>query len=214
MADLATLEEVLERLGLDAPSAEVEAVVDAWRLAIQQRVLDLTGFVLVPGVRTEQKTNVQLGRVFVMKYRPLELPVSIAVRSLGASPQSSYNILADLVDPYYGKIMAVSGDIGPTWPPSESVAPWFRWRSTIWPVAVYTYTVSAIPAEVLPILNRAVVEWAALVYALQPMTGRLKSFTAEKISETYENNKLQGSVPPIVSALLGPFMRGTATLVF
>jgi len=40
-----------------------------------------------------------------------------------------------------------------------------------------------------------------------------QSFSAEKISETYSFNT-QFKIPPIVNTLLGPYIRGSASLIF
>lgn len=216
--DLATLEEIAERLELTNPSSTVEAVLDAWRLALQQRVLDLTGFSLTAGPKTDLRTNVQAGATFETKFRPVDQAVAVVARARSLGNQFAA-VQADLVDPAQGKVILVGASDLTGYPISDYgigvAAPWFRWRQVIWPVVTVNYNVLEVPEELRPMLGRAVVEWVAFTWVLKPQGGRLASFSAEKISESYQNFDLKGnSMPPVVSALLSPFVRGTATIVW
>lgn len=226
MADLVTLAEVKARLELSDTDASRDAVIDALRVAVQEKVLDLTGFIAAdsdaPVTKSEQQTEVRLGEPRYMRYRPLQpmssdpaRAVRLEARSLASGTLNS--ILGDLTDVDQGKIIPLASELTPVFPPIGGVAPWYRWRQMVWPVVVFTYLVVPItPATAPAALKAAIVEWAAFVWSMKPMSGRLKSFTAEKISETYDNYKLDANaMPPVVAALLGKYMaRGTTSLVF
>lgn len=215
---LCTTEEVLARLSLTpGADAEVDAVVDAIRLAVEELVLDRTGFTFVGGSKSEQHQNVQLGISVVMKYRPI-LPLSadpanaltLQARSLASSTFNK--ILGDLVDPYVGRVLPLASELTPVFPPTGGSAPWTRWRQMIWPVVVFTYNVDALGSVTNPVpaaLNRAAVEWAAAVYS-RPSGGALASVTVEKVSETY----IKVATPPVVGMLLARYTRAVASLVF
>jgi hypothetical protein len=188
-----------------------DAVLDAWRAAIEERILALTGFSFTGGVMTEQQIDVQLGVNRFMQFRPL-LPVvpgdplkSVVLKARSLASSTFNDILGDIRDPFKGLVVPLASELTPVFPPIGGVAPWLRWRQMIWPVVLFTYNVDPLGSTTNPVptsLNRAVVEWAASIYA-HPGAGRIKSFTAEKISETYNMMVM----PKIVEALIGRYIR-------
>lgn len=208
---LATLSEVRDRLQLPTGDVAQDAVLDAIRTAVEERILGLTRFTFTGGSRTEQQIDVQLGVSRLMSKRPI-LPassdplktVTLQARSLASSTLS--NIIGDIRDAYEGRIMPLASELTPIFPPVGGMAPWFRWRQMIWPVVIFTYLVDPLGSTTNPVpasLNRATVEWAASVYAM-PGAGRVRSFSAEKISETY----IDQAMPPVVNMLLGSYTKG------
>jgi hypothetical protein len=232
MADLATLAEIKGRLELADVDATRDAVLEAWRLAIQERVLDLTGFLLPDDPyftsiqKVEEQQNVQLGMSRLMKYRPLvpmstdpTKAVTLRARMLGSS--TSDTILGEIRDTWRARVIALASELpsASAWPPTGIgvTAVWRRWQQAIWPTIEYTYLVDPLGSPTNPTpeaLNRTVVEWAAFVWAMKPHSGRVRSFSAESVSETYENYPVTTAVPPIVSLLLSRYIRGQGSLIF
>jgi hypothetical protein len=229
MLSLATTQEIVDRLQVIAASDSAQiALVDAFRQAIEERILSLTGFLFTddpyfaPASQTEQQTNVQLGISRFMAKRPI-VPMSplaaqaVKLQARSLASDTLNDILGDLQDKKNGSIMPLASELTPVFPPVGGQAPWFRWRQMIWPVVTFTYIVDPLGSPTNPIpnsLTAATFEWAAFIYAMRPMTGRLKSFSAEKISETYEYYMLKGAVPPTVMMLLGPYIRNRGSLIF
>lgn len=215
---LSALSEVRDRLQIPEGDPAQDAVLDAFRTAVEERILDLTRFTFTGGTQTEQQVDVQLGVSRLMKKRPI-VPLSgdplktvkLQARSLASSTLS--DIVGDIRDAYEGRIMPLASELTPIFPPVGGLAPWFRWRQMIWPVVIFTYAVDPLGSATNPVprsLNRAAVEWAASIYAL-PAAGRIRSFSAEAISETYTD----WSIPPIVGMLLAPYTKSRkAGLIF
>lgn len=231
MIELATTVEIFQRLGIPSPSAAQAASADALRLSVQERVLAMTGFLVTddpyfsPSQQTEDFSDRQIGTSFLTKYRPI-LPMSdsdptreIIMKARIISDRNFSVIQAAIKDRYKGRVVPIGWNQSPTFPPYGGyVAPWFRWQQPIWDTVRVIYNVDPLGSDTNPVpasLNRAVVEWAAAIFSL-PMGGVLQSqsFSAEKISETLSFNMQWKGIPPIVTALLGPYIRGTGTLVF
>lgn len=230
--DQSTTQEIIDRLNLPPGVFGVEqnAVVDAWRLAIQDRVLRLTGFFVNADpyfnpvtISKEEQQDVQIGVSRLMRYRPIipmtadpQKAVILEARSLASNTFNT--ILGDIKDRNEGRIMPLSSELTPIFPPIGGLAPWYRWRQITWPFVQFTYLVdplgSPTNSEPLHSLNRAIVEWAAFVWATQPYRGRLSSFSAEQISESYQHYVLTGPYPPIVMALLARYIRSTGSIIF
>lgn len=231
--DLATTQQIIDRLNLPPGvfGPEQNAVVDAWRLALQDRVLRLTGFLVNNDpyfnpvrITAEEQQDVQIGVSRLMRYRPI-IPINPAdpqnfvilqARSLASATFNT--ILGDLKDRQEGRVMPLASELTPIFPPIGGLASWYRWRQMIWPFVQFTYLVdplgSPTNSEPLNSLNRAVVEWAAFIWAMQPYRGRLAGFSAEQISENYIHYTLKGPYPPIVAALLARYIRGAASIIF
>lgn len=228
MIQLATTAQIFQRLGIASPTADQSASADAFRLAIEERVLALTGFLVTddpyfaPSQQTDEQIDVQLGISRLMRYRPL-IPMSsnpqrtciLQARSLASDNFNT--ILGDIRDLKTGRIMPLASELTPVFPPVGGLAPWFRWRQMIWPVVRFTYLVDPLgsPTNPVPVsLNRAVVEWVASIIS-RPLGGILQSqsFSAEKISESLSFHQLW-NIPPLVNALLAAYTRGRGNLIF
>ena len=195
-------------------------MLDAFRLAAEERVLALAGFTFASGNQTEQHENVQLGVSRLMKFRPI-LPLSddplktvlLQARSLASGTLSE--IIGDIRDPAEGRIMPLASELTPVFPPVGGQAPWLRWRQAIWPTVIFTYKVDPLGSVTNPVpasLNRACVEWAAAM-AARPAGGAVQSYSAESISETF-TDALRFPMPLVVTALMGRYIRSQASLVF
>lgn len=230
MIELATTAEIFQRLEIASPSVAQSATADAFRLAVQERVLAMTGFLVTddpyfgPSQQTEDFTDRQIGTSFLTKYRPI-LPMSdsdptaeIIMKARIISDRNFSVIQGAVKERYKGRVVPIGWNQSPTFPPYGGyVAPWFRWQQPIWDTIRVIYNVDPLGSDTNPIpvsLNRAIVEWVAALYS-RPMGGTLQShsFSAEKISETFSFN-MQWKIPPIVTTLLSPYIRGTGTLVF
>lgn len=224
MIALATTDQIRQRLGLASLSADQSATVDGLRLAIEERVLALTGFLrtddpyFAPSSQTDELIDVQLGISRLMQYRPIipmpgNDPQKTCILQARSLASNTFNtILGDIRDKKTGRIMPLASELTPVFPPVGGLAPWFRWRQMIWPVVRFTYLVDPLGSPTNPVppsLTRAVVEWVAFIVARHP--GMLASFTAEKISESYN---YQYTIPPLVTALLAPYIRSRGTLIF
>lgn len=230
MIELATTNEIFQRLNIASPTVAQSATADALRLALQERVLAMTGFLVTddpyfsPSSQTEDFSDRQIGTSFLTKYRPI-IPMSdadptaeIVMKARIISDRNFSVIQGAVKDRYKGRIVPIGWNQSPTFPPYGGyVAPWFRWQQPIWDTVRVIYNVDPLGSATNPIpvsLNRAIVEWAAAIFA-RPMGGVLQSmsFSAEKISETLSFQMLW-KIPPIVTTLLAPYIRGTGTLVF
>ena len=218
---LCTLEEIKARLLASGSNADRDAMLDAYRVAVEERVLALTGFAFGPDfnpvTKTEQHENVQLGVSRLMRYRPI-LPMSgdpqrtVLLRARSLASNTFDTILGDIRDPVEGRIMPLASELTPVFPPVGGQAPWLRWRQMIWPTVIFTYLVDPLGSPTNPTpasLNRACVEWVAQM-ASRPAGGAVKSYTAEKISETFADKM----PTDVVSALLGRYIRSQASMVF
>lgn len=221
MPSLATLDEIKTRLQLSGSNPDRDAMLDAYRLAAEEKVLDLIGMAFDDSngnVKTEQHENVQLGISRLMKLRPI-VPMSadpqrtVQLRARSLASNTFDTILGDIRDPAEGRIMPLASELTPVFPPVGGQAPWYRWRQMIWPTVVFTYKVDPLGSSTNPVtasMNRAVIEWAASM-AYRPGGGIVKSYSAEKISETFQD---QIVVPQTVYALLGKLVRSQAGLVY
>jgi hypothetical protein len=221
--ELATLDQIRQRLRLASLTTDQGAALDVMRQAVQERVLLLTGFLVTddpyfsPSSQTEEQTDVQLGVSRLMQYRPIipmgsdpQTTVILEARSLASN---SFNkIIGDIRDRKEGRVMPLASELTPVFPPIGGQAPWFRWRNAIWPVVRFTYLVDPLGSATNPVpkaLTLAVVEWVAFLIARNP--AMVQSFTAEKISESYYYNWM---IPPIVTSMLSIYIRGKASLIF
>jgi len=218
---LSTLEEIKTRLQLSGSNPDRDAMLDAYRLAVEEKILDLIGMAFDDGqgnLKTEQHENVQLGISRLMKFRPI-LPISdnpqrtvtLQARSLASSTLDT--ILGDIRDPKEGRIMPLASELTPVFPPVGGQAPWYRWRQMIWPTVIFTYKIDPLGSATNPItasMNRACIEFAASM-AYRPGGGIVKSYSAEKISETFQDKI---AVPQTVYILLGRLVRNQASFVF
>ena len=168
--ELVTTDEIIARLRIPGgPGADQTAVIDAFRLAIQERVLALTGFLVTddpyfsPSSQTEEQENVQLGISRLMRYRPI-IPMSsdpqrtVILRARSLASNTLDTILGDIRDKKAGRIMPLASELTPVFPPVGGQAPWFRWRQMIWPTVSFTYLVDPLgsPTNPVPVsLNRA-----------------------------------------------------------
>jgi len=215
---LCTLDEIKTRVLATGSNPDRDAMLDAYRLAVEERILSLTGFTFTGGSHTEEQIDVQLGVSRLMRYRPI-IPMSadpqktviLMARSLASSTFSE--ILGDIRDAFKGRIMPLASELTPVFPPVGGQAPWVRWRQMIWPVVRFTYLVDPLGSATNPItpsLNRAAIEWAAS-FIMRPGGGIVQSYSAEKISETFSNKYV---MPPTVNMLIGNLIRTQAGLVF
>jgi len=214
---LCTLAAIKARLGLPAASGSEDAVLDAFRLAIEEEILARTGFTFSGGTKTEQHMKVQLGISRVMRQRPITpmstnpaAAVRLSARSLASGTFS--DILGDLIDPYEGRIMPMASELTPIFPPIGGLAPWFRWRQMVWEIVKFTYVVDPLGSGTNPIpaaLERAAVEWTVSCHA-RAGGGAVESLSAEKVSENY----IEQAEPPVVRMLLGRYLREKAIMVF
>jgi hypothetical protein len=222
MPSLTTLEEIKARLGALAAGVnpERDAMLDAYRVAVEERILALTGFSFTGGIQTEEQIDVQLGVSRLMTLRPI-LPMStdptravkLEARSLASATFAT--ILGDVRNAYDGRIMPLASELTPVFPPIGGQAPWVRWRQMIWPTVKFTYIVDPLGSATNPIpasLNRAAVEWTVFI-AGRPFAGLVQSYSAEKISETFFNH-LKTAQPPVVQMLLAKYTRNQASMVF
>lgn len=221
--ELATIDQVRQRLRFGTLTADQSAALDVILLAIQERVLLLTGFLVTddpyfsPSRQTEEQIDVQIGLSRLMQYRPIipmsndpQTTVLLEARSLASNTFNT--ILGDIRDRKTGRVMPLASELTPVFPPVGGLAPWFRWRQMIWPVVRFTYLVDPLGSPTNPVpkaLTAAVIEWTAFLIARNP--AMVQSFTAEKISESFYYNWM---IPPIVTSLLSPYIRGKASLIF
>lgn len=230
MIELATTTEIFQRLGIASPTAAQAASADALRLALQERVLAISGFLVTddpyfsPSQQIDEIVDAQVGTSRILRYRPLldistSDPTAAIIMQARARGDRNFSVIrGEIKDRRIGRVLPLGWNSSPTFPPYGGyVAPWYRWQQPIWDVIRITYNVDPLGSATNPIpvsLNRAVVEWVAAI-ASRPMGGVLQSqsFSAEKISETLSFN-MQWKIPPIVTTLLGPYNRGTGTLVF
>ena len=221
VTSLCVKEDVLARLQMppDSPDA---AVVESLRLAVEDRILSLTGFTFLEGgVQSEEQIDVQLGVSRVMRLRPL-VPidptsvtryVTLEARSMASDTYAQ--IIGDLRVPFEGRIMPLASELTPIFPPVGGLAPWLRWRQMIWPGVRVTYKVQALgdgtggTLKVPAALARAAIDWAASLYAM-PGAGRLRSLNLERVSEAYVDQ----AVPRHVQGLLHLFVREKSLMVF
>lgn len=221
---LATIDQVRQRLRLGVLTADQSAALDVILLAIQERVLQLTGFLVTddpyfsPTKQVDQQIDVQIGLSRLMQFRPLiplnatdpQKAIILEARSLASNTFNT--VLGDITDLKNGRVMPLASELTPVFPPIGGLAPWFRWRQMIWPVVRFTYLVDPLGSPTNPIpraLTAAVVEWTAFLIARNP--AMVQSFTAEKISESFYYNWM---IPPIVTSLLAPYIRNKANLIF
>jgi hypothetical protein len=215
---LCTLDEIKTRVLATGSNPDRDAMLDAYRLAVEERILNLTGFTFTGGQYTEEQIDVRLGESRLMKYRPI-LPMSndpqravvLMARSLASNTFSQ--ILGDIRDAFRGRIMPLASELTPVFPPVGGQAPWVRWRQMIWPTVRFTYLVDPLGSATNPVtasLNRACIEWAA-TFIMRPGGGIVQSYTAEKISETYSNKYV---MPPTVNMLIGNLIRTQVGIVF
>lgn len=193
-------------------------MLDAYRLAVEEKILDLISMTFDGGTKTEEQQDVQLGVSRLMQYRPIlpmssdpQRTVTLEARSLASATFST--ILGDIRNSFEGRIMPLASELTPVFPPVGGQAPWLRWRQMIWPTVRFTYKVDPLGSAtnpVKPAMNRACVEWAAAL-AVRPGGGAIKQYTAEKISETFQDKLL---MPATVYLLLGKLIRGQAGIVY
>jgi hypothetical protein len=224
MIELATVDQIRQRLRLGSLTTDQSAALDVMRQAIEERVLLLTGFLVTddpyfsPSRQVEEQIDVQIGLSRLMQYRPLismsstdpQKTIILEARSLASGTFNT--ILGDIRDKKTGRVMPLASELTPVFPPIGGLAPWFRWRQMIWPVVRFTYLVDPLGSPTNPVpkaLTMAVVEWTAFLIARNP--GLVQSFTAEKISESYYFNWM---IPPIVTSLLSIYIRTKASIIF
>lgn len=208
---LATLEEVKERLRIPCDTHDQDAVIDAYREAVEENVLNLTGFTFKGGPKVDTLTDWQRGTARVLKLRPVLTLDNIQGRVLGT--QATFNqLLGDVKDPYKGRILLV-GYLNAFYDPRAGYGAaygggtwenWFKWREYSWPLVKVSYTVDPLGSETNPVpkaLKVATIEWVALIMSRPPGSGPITGVTIEKVSETYG--------PPwnMIMGLLARFIR-------
>jgi hypothetical protein len=218
---LCELVDVKRRLEIPDADTSLDAAIEGLRLGFEERILDLTGFTFDGGVKTEELTDVQLGRSRVMRFRPIEpldasrvtQYVRLDARSMASDTYSQ--IIGELRDREEGRIMALASELTPVFPPVGGMAPWYRWRQMIWPVVRFTYKVTPLgdgTDGTMPIpamLKTAAVEWVASVVT-RSGAGALKSLGLERVQETY----IDVAVPPHIQGMLYRYIREKARLAF
>ena len=214
---LCTLAQIKQRLRMD-PDVEdpQDDILDAWRLAAQEQILDLTGYILGNGSeqQIEEQAGFQIGRVYMTRYRPL-LPLSssekirMEARESGATEYA--RIDGEIKDPRKGRVYAIKGG-GNDWPPmGRGQADWFAWRETTYPFVRLTYKVDQLGSATNPIpraLTTACIELAVSMYS-RAGGGALDSLSIERVNETYSKENM----PTVVKGLLALHVRGRADVI-
>src|SRR5437867_9100836 len=183
---LTTLEEIKERLRIPADQTDQDAVIDAYREAVEEEILARTGFTFVAGSRTDTFTDWQRSTTRLTSLRPI---LSLGgVQGRVNAPQAQFQALgADVKNAYTGRVILVgwqnayfdprTGDSG------GSTAGWFKWREYIWPLVTVSYTVDPLGSETNPLpkaLKTAALESVAALMARRAGSGSLTSVSSEK----------------------------------
>lgn len=213
---LSTVEEIKSRLSIPSGQTDRDAIIDAYREAVEEDILALTGYTFVAGSRTETVTDWQRGTTRLTALRPVLALTSIQGRVFG--PAASFNALdGDVKNAKEGRIMLVGyqdGFYDPRSGDSGATAPWFKWREYTWPMVQVTYTVDPLGSDTNPIpraLMRAAVEWVAAILTKPAGAGALQSVSIESVSESYGQGA-KGPMPQIVHALLARHIRETVAI--
>lgn len=218
---LASLTDLKALLGLGSCSdAAQDALLQGLLDLVEELILKRTGFTFTLSGNTEQWTNVQLGRPRYTQYRPIapastdpQKLIKLSARSLVSSTFS--DILGDILDEFEGKVLPLASELTPVFPPMGGTAPWLRWRQMIWPVVKVTYSIVKLGdgtgGTIVPpkALSTAALQWAAFIYS-RPGGGSTSTISVMQLSETY----VERSEPTLVRALLSPYTRQQARMVF
>lgn len=206
---LATLAQVKARLQITTTAFDLS--IDVLRAAIEEKVLERTGFALSAAlpqsslVVTDTLVNIQRGRVYTLKYRPIDETLAL-VFTARAKGSTSYEVITGtVVDAWRGRVSLDPADAGTALPPTPSPEPWFRWREMTWPFVRVAYKVDPVGSATNPhhaALTAAVVEWTAFVYA-KTAAGAVGSVSMEGVSESY----VAESEPKVVATLLAKYLR-------
>jgi len=217
---LTTLAAAKSRMRLPAAAdPEQDPVIQAFLDAVEETILDLTGFAFDDGgtnVKVEDHADVQLGVVETMRFRPVvplvgsgpESAVKLEARALASGTFST--ILGEIKDSFRGRVVALSSDGVVDYRGDGGSPEWFKWRQPRWPVVRFTYRVDFLGSPTNPTpqaLVTAATEWAVALYS-RPGGGSLKSVSVERVSETYAD----GSEPSVVQMLLAKYLRDAVAL--
>lgn len=215
-SELTTLAAVKARLQLPPDVTDQDPVIDAIRLAIEEKILDRTGFTFEGGVKSQTETDVQIGVTRTMRFRPI-IPMSsdplkqvdLQARSLASATFNS--IIGEIKDSFRGKIIPLASELTPIFPPIGGQSPWFRWRQMYWPVVVFSYLVDPLGSSSNPIpraLSQAAIEWTAAIYGRGGAMGALKSISLEAVTETY----IDSNEPAAIKLLLARYNRDVVVI--
>jgi len=225
LTQLCQVADVKNRLEIPSSDVSRDAILDAFRGAVEERILDITHFTFTGGVVTEQLIDVQLGVSRVMSQRPIiPLPgttsvsqfVQLSARAMASDTFS--NIIGELRDPFEGRITALASELTPIFPPIGGLAPWFRWRQMIWPVVKFTYNVQplgdgtggtfAAPKSLIT----AAIEWTAFIYS-KTGGGGIQTLNLERVSENY-GAMVNLPQPAVVRMLLAKYIPRQVEMAF
>jgi hypothetical protein len=216
---LAETSEIKSRLRIPSGQTDQDAVIDAWREAVEEEILALTGFTFRAGTYTDRITDWQRGQSKLTRLRPI---LSASVQGRVQGPAEVFApLVSDIRDPFKGRVVIVGLQDVTYDPragsPSGYTAPWTRWREYIWPITQVTYTVDPLGSETNPIpkaLTVATIESVAAIMASPAGSGPIQSVSIEKVSESYGQGAKPGLIAPAAMGLLARYLRETAAMVW
>ncbi len=216
---LTTIEDIKARLGIPASNTDQDAVIDAYREAVEEEILAKTGFTFVAGSRTDTFTDWQRGTTRLTSLRPI---LSLGgVQGRVNAPQAGFQALgADVKNARDGRVLLVGWQNAYFDPRTGDsygqTAGWFKWREYIWPIVTVGYAVDPLGSETNPLpkaLKTAALESVAALMARPAGSGALQSVSIEKISESYgQGAKVGQLIAPAAVALLARYTRDTVTM--
>ena len=218
---LTTVEEIKSRLRIPSDQTDQDAIIDAYREAVEEDILALTGYSFVGGQKVDIHTDWQRGTARVSQFRPILTLDNVEGRVLGT--QATFNqLLGDVKKPKEGRVLLV-GYLNAFYDPRAGYGAaygggtwenWFKWREYTWPVVRMTYTIDPLGSDTNPIpraLITAATEWVAFIMQKPAGTGALTSVSIEKVSESYGQGA-KGPMPPFVYALIARHVRESVVM--
>lgn len=209
---LTTLDRVKAKLQIpltdESDDEALQQVVDgviAW-------ISDRTHITPRPTQFTEYVERCQIGRITILKHRPIDEVVGVSVfgRTYGV-PANWIELKADVVDAFQSRVLLLGvANFFQTFPPVEPPSSYFKWSQPIWPVVKWIYTTAepTWPAD----LSDAAASFCGFLFRRQ-RTGHLVSASLGSISETYETRGVGGGVPDHIANVIDSYTSDLAQWV-
>lgn len=204
MPPITTLDRVKAKLQIPlsdtAQDEAIQLVIDG----VEEWIADRTHFDIRATAHTDIFEQCQIGRVYVMKRRPIDSaqPITAQGRTYGV-PSNWIDLVADPVDPERGRLMLLGvANFFQTFPPVEPPSSYFKWSQPKWPIVRFNYTTKnpVYPAD----LQDAASAFATFLFHRQ-LTGHLVSASLGSISETYAARGIGGGVPDHIANVIDSY---------
>jgi len=220
---LATLDQIKSRLRLPSGTTSQDDLIDAYREAAEEAILNATGFSFVSSSSfTDTLTDWQRGTTRITRYRPVLTLTNVEGRVLGT--QATFNqLLGDIKNAFDGRILLV-GYLNAFYDPRAGYGAaygggtwenWYKWREYAWPIIRMTYTIDPLGSDTNPIpkaLTAATIETVAYMISRPAGAGPLTSVSVESVSESYGQGAKAGLLPPVAMALIARYNRQLAVM--